>query len=169
MAYLHGDGVYQKYGTEKATATKAGEYKMFGEDRMIEIRSLDLTTLTTTAAIVSDVVRWPATYVVSEVEVWTKTAATTGTSAALDVGLIQSNRSTEIDFDGILDAVAVTDMNADGEKVRKLGPPASGGLGVLADKDSVTATAGGYITASTSTGTFTAGVVDVRIYLRPLV
>lgn len=168
MAYLDNAGLYRKYGTEKTVANKTGEYKTFGPNRMVEIKGLDLTTLTTTDAIIADVSFYQKNYIVDNVEIWTRTAATTGTAATLHVGSIDTDRSSNALENAILNAVAVTDMDADGEKVTKNGPPASGGLGVYADKDTVP-TSVKYITAGTGVGTFTAGVVDIRIHLRPLV
>ena len=169
MAYLNNDGLYKKYGTEKATANKGGAYVMPGALREIEIKGLDLTTLATaTETIVSDVLFFPADHIVEEVTIWTRTAATSGGAATLDLGLVQGDRSTAVDVDGFLQAVALGDMNADGERVTKVGPPAAGGIGAFADKDTVP-TVTGYITAGAGTAVFTAGIVDIRIRFKPLV
>lgn len=168
MAYHDNAGLYRKYGTEKTTAKKGGTYRNDGANRILEFKGVALTALTTTAAILDDTIFYPANWIVERAEIWTKTAATTSSSATLDVGSVGPDRSTLNDVDSILDNVAIADMNADGEYVQKVGPAADTGLGVFADKDTVP-TAVKYITASTTTGTYTAGIVDIRIHIRPLV
>lgn len=168
MAYLDNAGQYRKYGTEKTVPKKGGWYRNDGANRIIEIKSLALTSLTTTAAIIDDNLWYPKNWILERAEIWTKTAATTGTAATLDIGSIDADRSSNGDVDSILDNVAIADMNADGEYNQKVGPAADTGLGVFADKDTVP-TATKYITASTTTGTYTAGIVDIRLHLRPLV
>lgn len=164
MAYMDNAGLYRKYGTEKTAVNKAGSYQMPGPNRMIEIKSLDLTTLTTSSLIVSDVEFYPKGWIVERVEVWVKTAATTGTSATLQIGTIETDRSSNPLVGSILTAQAATTIDADGEYNNFTRTA----VGVYGDKDTVP-TVTQYITASTGTGTFTAGVVDVRIHLRPLV
>lgn len=169
MAWLNDDGLYLKFGVEKTTANTAGEYRTNGALREIEIKGLDLTTLATaTEAIISDVLFFPKDCIVEEVTIWTRTAATSGGAATLDLGLIQTDRTTAIDDDGFLDAVVLADMNADGERVTKVGPPAAGGIGAFADKDTIP-TLPGYITAGAGTAVFTAGIVDIRIKFKPFV
>lgn len=168
MAYHDNTGLYRKYGTEKSVVKKAGWYRNDGQNRILQIQGLDLTTLTTTAAIIDDTVFYPDNWIVERVEILTKTAATTGTAATLDVGSIDTDRSSNGDVDSILDNVAIADMNADGEYTQKVGPAVDTGLGVFADKDTLPTTPK-HITASTTTGTYTAGVIDLRIHLRPLV
>lgn len=168
MAYHDNAGLYRKYGTEKTTAKKGGIYRTNGANREIELKGVALTALTSTAAIIDDTIFYPANWIVEKVEVWTKTAATTGSSATLDIGSVGPDRSTLNDVDSILDNAAIADMNADGEYHLYTGPAADTSVGVFADKDTVP-TAVKYITMSTTTGTYTAGVVDIRISLRPLV
>jgi hypothetical protein len=168
MAYLDNAGLYRKYGTEKTAANKVGEYRTDGANRIIEIKGLDLTTLVAGDAIISDTLFFPKNWILERAEIWTKTAATTASSATLNVGVIDLDRTSNLDEDAILDNVAIADMNADGEYNQKVGPAADTGLGVVADKDTVL-TAPKYITAGTSTGTYTAGVIDIRLHIRPLV
>lgn len=168
MAWLDNTSLYRKFGTEKTTPNVAGEYRTNGADRQIEIKGLDLTDLTDSATIISDVQFFPKNYILVKAEIWTKTAATTSSSATLDIGSIDTDRSSNVDVDSILDNIAISEMNADGEYIQKVGPAADTALGVYADKDTVP-TAVKYITASTTTGTFTAGVVDIILHIRPLV
>jgi hypothetical protein len=160
-AYLHSDGVYQKYGTTKATPAIGGEYKSLGGLREIEI-TLDLTTLTETETILNDVVLVPKMRI-HEIEIIAKTGAATG--VAIDLGLIREDRSTEIDYDGLLAAFVTASMNTAGENsiIRQAVtvPTGLAGTGALIG---TTLTNPGYISASRTTATaFTAGVVVITI------
>ena len=157
MAWKNNDGLYLKYGTEKATANKGGEFRLDGPLHMVEVK-IDLTALTSSAAIVSDQIFFPKNARIEEIEVVTHTAATSGGSATLDVGLQQTDRSTEIDYNGFVAALAKTAVDAAGEKnVIRVG---STGAGALIGTTNSTV---GYITANYGTAAFTAGVVYVRV------
>lgn len=156
--YLDSDGLLRKYGTSKGVATNAGEFRHNGALRQMEVK-IDLTTLTDTAAIISDVTFFPRGARIEEVEVVTLTAATSGGSAVLNVGLIGTDRSTVIDADAFVSAMAKTAVDAAGEKtVLRVGSTGAG------SSIGTTTSAVGYITADYDTAAFTAGVVLVRIY-----
>jgi len=80
-----------------------GDYVMYGSCRVLDI-GLDLTTLTTTPAILSPTTFFPPAGSASgansnrdcreKAELTVETAATTGTAATLKVGLIQDDRTT---------------------------------------------------------------------------
>src|SRR5690349_2070975 len=100
------NNLYRKYGTAAATPGVAGEYRKVGDLREIEVE-IDLTTLTSTPTILDDNVIVPKMRI-QEVQVITKTAATSSGSGTLDVGLIRrDDRSTAIDADGLVEALAV--------------------------------------------------------------
>ena len=156
MAWHNSDGLLVKFGTEKAVATKAGEYRTTGALREIEVK-IDLTTLTSSAAIISDQVFFPKMRI-EEVEIVTHTAATSGGAATLDIGLIQTNRTTEIDFEAFANAVAITTLDAAGEKsVLRIG---SSGVGQLVGTTTANV---GLLTANWNTAAFDTGVIFVRI------
>jgi hypothetical protein len=159
MAEMNADGLYLKFGTEKGQPTDGGAYVTTGALREVEITIDDMTTLTTTHAIHSDAIRIPRGVRIQEIEVITETVATTSTSAALDVGLVRDDRTTAIDVDGLVDALAVTSMDGAGETTLIQGP-ASAPAGALVG---TTLANSGYIVVGTSTGTFTAGKVVVKI------
>ena len=112
--WMNPDNLYIKYGTTKTTPNIAGEYRRNGHTHDIEFK-IDLTALTQTETILSDVVYIPAGARIQEIEIVTHTAAAAGT--AIDLGLIKSSdRSTEIDYDGLLAAFPTASMNVAGEK-----------------------------------------------------
>jgi hypothetical protein len=161
MAYLDNTGLYRKYGTEKTTGTIGGEYRTAGLLREIEF-TVTLSTLTETETPLSDVVFFPKMRV-QEVEVITTTAAATGT--AIDVGLIRTDRTTEIDYDGFLAAFPTAAMDLAGERTiftaASTVPASATGTGALIG---ATTTNVGYVTASRTTATaFTAGVVRIKV------
>jgi len=164
MAWLDNTGLYQEYGLEQVTPQVAGEYKTFGPHRLIEIK-LDLTALTTTASTIipgTYSVNFPAGFTIDRVEVEAQTAATSGGSATLDLGLVRTDQSTEIDFDGILAAAPLANMDTTGETT--IYYKGTSGAGAL-----VGTTVGsnpGYLVARYNTAAFTAGVVIIRIYYR---
>lgn len=162
MAWNDNTGLYQRYGTEQTVPLKGGEYRTNGAMREIEVK-IDLTTLTETETILSDSIFFPTGVVISEVEIYVDTAAATG--VAVDIGLIQTDRSTEIDYDGIVAAAATATLTKGAKLTLVKG---STGVGALITNGTSIANVG-HITASRTTATaFTAGVIRVRIrYSRP--
>lgn len=155
--WFNADGLYQEFGTTKAVVDPAGEYRTTGDFREINIR-LDLTTLTSTPAIVSQAVRFPTGYRIAEIDVIADTAAV-GATATLDLGLQAEDRATQIDYDGLIAALPVASIDTVGEttKITKGGT----GAGALIGTDT---TAIGYITANWTTAAFSAGALDIRIF-----
>lgn len=153
---INADGLTLKYGTDRATTGKGGEYVTVGATRELELK-LTLTDLTESEVIQSEGGVLPAGARIQEIEVVTHTAAATG--AAIDLGLIRLDRTTEVDYDGLLAAFPTASMNAAGEKVVIVDNTTYDGAVV-----GTTLVNPAYITASRTTATaFTAGVVYVRI------
>jgi len=163
MAYLDNTGLYRKYGTEKAVAGKGGEYVTTGGLREVELK-IDLTTLTATETILADNIVIPEGVRIVDVETITTTAAATGT--AIDVGLIKaSDRTTEIDYDGLLAAAPTANMSSAGERsvyqVAVTVPTGLTGTGALIG--TTTAYAGHVSASRTDATAFTAGVIVLKI------
>lgn len=126
MAYLDNDGLYRKYGTEKAVPTTAGDFTSFGEDRTLEF-FVDISKLTTTSSILADTTVVPAGVFIDSVILEAQTAAATITS--LSIGAVKTDRTTAIAENAFADAVVVADINGAGETKVLTGPPTSGGAG----------------------------------------
>ncbi len=155
--WLNNDGLYVKFGTAQADPNNGGEYRKDGALHEIEVK-IDLTDVGSSSTIVSDTVFFPKNARIEEVEIVTHTAATSSGAATLDIGLIQADRSTAIDADGFVAALAKTSVDAAGEKtVLRVG---STGAGALIGTTNSTS---GYIVANYGTAAFTAGVIYVRI------
>jgi hypothetical protein len=157
--WLDSDGLYHKFGTTKTTANTAGEYEFDGALHFMEC-TIDLTTLGATNGgnILSDVTELPSGVIVSEIQLLTETAAT-GSGAVLNLGLIRQDRTTELDFNGFVAALAVTAFATLGTKVViNVGSTGAGALlgTVLANA--------GLLVADYDTAAFTAGKLKVRIF-----
>lgn len=155
------DGLYVKFGTNEAEAGKAGEYGFLtdGNVHIIEIRALDLTTLTDSTQNIIDQNVWlPKNARPLWVDV-INTEAATGNNAVLDLGLRKLNQAgTEFDYDGLLADAPRTDWASLGTIKRYQ----VGVTGVGAKVGTVLAEAG-YIVATYDTAAFSDGTVDIRI------
>ena len=159
MSYSTPDGLLLKFGTEKTVAQKTGEYRTNGRLHEVQVK-LTLTSAATGSAIPSgvDLFLMPAGARIEEVEVVSETAATSGGSATLNVGLTREDRSTAYDADGFIAALALTSIDAAGEKtVLRVGSTSAGAFigTTLANK--------GYFVFDWDTAAFTAGVVIVTV------
>lgn len=162
QAWLDNGGLYQKYGIDQTIAKKGGEYRTNGKEREIEFY-LNLAELTETETVIDDNLFMPAGVKITEVEILVETAAATG--VAIDVGFIRTDRTTEIDYDGVLAAFVTATMTIGNKVVLRKGGTQAGAM-----VGSGVATANvGHITASRTTATaFTAGLVKITIrYERP--
>jgi hypothetical protein len=157
--WYNNDGLTVKFGTEKSTPNKVGSYGVGdGPIHVMEVFLSDLTLLGTSPAIQSDVATLPAGARIERVEIINQTAATSGGSAVLNVGLQRLDRSTELDYDGLVAAAALATFNAAGERVTlNVGSTGAGAL------IGTTLANAGYITADYDTAAFTAGALRVRI------
>jgi hypothetical protein len=162
MAYTDIGGLYQEWGLEQTVTHKGGEYRNNGLEREIEVR-IDLTTLTEAETVLDGNIFFPVGMKITEIEILVETAAATG--VAIDLGFIRTDRTTEIDYDGLLAAFVTATMTV-GNKVvlRKGGTQAGAMVG-----SGVATTNVGHLTCSRTTATaFTAGVIKVTIrYERP--
>lgn len=163
MSYSTPDGLLLKFGTEKAVVQKAGEYRTAGRNHEVEVK-LTLTAAATGSAIVTgtDLLLMPAGARIDEVEIVAETAATSGGSATLNLGLIREDRTTTYDADGFVAALALASYDAAGEKtVLRVGSTGAGAFigTTLANK--------GYFVFDWDTAAFTAGVlvVTIRYYI----
>jgi hypothetical protein len=159
-SYLNSDNLFVKIGVTKATPNIAGEFKTYADRRFIEAK-IDLTTLTTANVIQSDQLVFPTGARIEAVTITTLTAAVTGSSALLNVGLIKTaDRTTEVDFDGILAAATTANMTL-GNEVRQVKGGATAGALVGSGAQATAFPA--HLCAATTTGTYSAGLINVRV------
>lgn len=159
---LTADGLLRKYGPDTATNNTAGTFSAEMDRNVIEVTIPDLTKVTSTDGswLLSDQVFFPKNSRIEEVQVVTETAAT-GSGAVLNIGLIRTNLTTEIDYNGLVAAIAQTALTPAGKTtIIRTGDTYAGAL--LGTTTSNT----GYIVADYDTAAFTAGKLVVRIYFR---
>lgn len=163
------DGLYLQYGTTKAVPETAGDYKTYGASRVLECQ-IDLTTLTSTAAIQSNTTFFPtgANIHIEKVEVIALVGAASGTS--FSVGLMKTDRSTTMSDTAFVAAMtqAVMANAGDTQVLTKDSTAAGGYIGATAgayvgNYENASPSNVGYISAKSS-GTFTTGLVKVRIH-----
>ena len=169
--WMNADGLYVKYGANEGTSQDHGGEYLTHDGSGVQVIEVvcDLASLTATETILNDVVFVPANAHIAWVETFTVVAGATGT--AIDVGLIARDRSTEIDYDGLLAASPVANYNAVGETARFTEtytvPASLTGTGALVGQE-VTTAGGGYISASRTDSTaFTAGKIKIRVAYIP--
>lgn len=161
--WVNNDGQLVLFGTDKTRPARVGAFSQLDGGRSCVEVTLSLTALPTVASgneqILSDTVTIPNGALIEEIEIINTKAATSGGSAVLDLGLVDQDRSTEIDFDGLLADVALATFNTIGEKtVIRVGSTGAGAL--VGTKITNT----GLLTASADTADFTAGVLKIRVY-----
>lgn len=158
MSWKNNDGLYIKYGVEKAVATTAGDYLSYGETREIEL-DVNVADLTTSAKIMADTTFVPADMVIDSVTVFTVTPVATITS--LSIGLTKLDRTTAVSDTAFVAALPVANMSDAGETTNLTGGVTYAGAKV----GTTVGTDPGYITAKIA-GTVGTGVVKVRIRYR---
>ncbi len=156
--WLNNDGLYIKSGTDEGTVGKAGTPTSYGNISVSEFE-ITLTDLTSSAAILNDHVTIPSGVILHKIEVIAEVAATSGGSATLDVGLVRLDRTTAIDDDGIVAALALTSIDAEGDVVELV--QGSTGHGALVGTTMANA---GLVTAHYNAAAYTAGKVIIRIH-----
>jgi hypothetical protein len=162
MAWYNSDGLYIRFGMEEATPGAAGEYRTNGPQRMVEvdIPALSAIGAVATPTILDDTVVIPKNAFIEKVEVFVETAADSAAdNATLNIGLIRTDRTTELDYDGFITAGAQTTIDANGDQMEYIqGSTAHGALIGTALAHN------GYLTAGYGTAAYTAGAIKVRVY-----
>lgn len=162
--WLNSDGLYIKYGTDAGVSpSRGGVYEVDGPEQLAEVE-IDLTELTATETIINDALVIPSGAMINRIEVLTEVAAATGT--AIDVGFMKLDRTTEIDYDGLLAAFATATMNSVGEITKfTKGNSVPASITTQGALVGAVTTYPGLISASRTDATaFTAGRVKIRIW-----
>ena len=160
QSYYDNTGLYRKYGPDKATPKVAGEYRTYGQLREIECK-IDLTTISSSSAtptILDDIAIVPKNARIQEVIVIGETAATSSGNGTIDIGFVKTDRVTELDYNGLVAAMAKTAVDTLGEQNNiTVGSTAAGAL------IGTTLTDTGNLTANTNTAGYQTGVLKVKV------
>lgn len=153
MVWHNNDGLVIRFNQEKLNEKgQSGSYNFGGPDETIDV-TVDLTDITASDSIVEEGIRIPSGMLVKSVSIITDEVKAGG--SAIDIGLINEDRSTEVDYNGLVTAKVVGAVGAE---------VAGGGalIGtVLTDKAT-------FVTAKASGALFTAGKIRVQIVVRKL-
>ncbi len=166
--WLNSDGLLVKFGTDKARVERGGEYSALGNGQHIVSLMIDLASLPTAASgneqIQCDNVTIPNGAFLTKVRVTVVEEPATVGSPNLDLGLVDQDRSTEIDFNGLLAATDTWETGTDLGTVVEY-THGSTEVGALVGTK-ITNT--GLITASADTADWTDGTIKVDIeYFMP--
>ncbi len=158
--WTNNDGLRVKFLEDERVQGQGGTYATaaFGDSHVTEI-TFDSTDVGAAAAVIDDHIVIPAGARIERVDLIVQTAFTSGGAATLDFGLIRTDRSTELDYNGLIAAGALSTINAVGE----LNTYINAGTGAGALVGTVLANAG-VPTVNYGTAAFTAGKAKVRIY-----
>lgn len=156
-SWRNSDGLNVWFGTSEGVAQSAGEVRTNGDSRVIE-QIITLTDLTTTAQYIDTHVTIPTGARIEQVEVLALTAATSGGSATLSIGLKGTDESTNVSDAALVSALALTSIDGTGEKTTLT----LGSTGAGTSIGAVTSTKN-HITAKYTTAAFTAGKVIIRV------
>lgn len=163
--WLNNDNLFIQYGSDKTAVETGGEYRSQGQTRVLEVL-IDLTTLTSTAAIQSNTTFFGPglsnsnTWFIEAVEVDAETAALGGTS--FSVGFIQLDRATiPANYStALVNAMTNAAMTPAGTRLTLTAGSAFAG-GLIGSAPA--AATGPYYITALAAGTFTTGKVRVRI------
>jgi len=180
-AWNNKDGLVLEYGPQKTTPATAGDFLSYGATRVIEA-TITLANLTTTSALVDLHTFMPAgvgQVFIERVEVETEVGMTVGSATAFSVGLgyVDPTTVTYVTVAGnsypvtttISDTAFVNGaLNATVTTAGQLNVLTTGstGAGALIGSASSTTTQTNYSPAKSVGGTYTGGVIKVRIFYR---
>lgn len=159
QSWMNDDDLYIKYGPDKATASVAGEYKMDGSRRMIELR-FDYSNLPAVASndeIASDTVMIPNGAFIESVEIVAPFTAwdSAGDAMTFCLGVIDADdRSSNLDTDFFVVDATQTEMNTGGTNT----------AGWVGAGVGTTVSGTRLITWEVNTAAATAGDAVIRIY-----
>lgn len=166
-SWLNSDGLYIEFGPDEVTVVDGGEYKAFGALHEVEIEIALASLATATETILSDTITIPNGARIEKVVLVVETAATdAGGTATLDIGLIDQDRTTELDYNGFVAALALAEMSDAGAVITFVNGSDSTPAGESGDGALVGTTLSntGLITAGANTEVFTGGRLKCRIY-----
>lgn len=163
--WFNSDELLIKYGPDEVTPGKAGEVLQGNGDEHVVELDVVYTDFAASPAIIDDNVVIPSGVFLQRVEIITTTAfESAGDAFVFNVGLQDLDRSTEIDYNGLVAALPQSAVDAAGEYADiKIGHTYVG-----ADIGTLT-TAPGYITIDYDTAAPTAGAAKIRIVYSVLV
>lgn len=186
-SWLNNDGLLIAYGQSEALASPGGDYEVHGSGLLVLDFLIPLTSVVpiATAPVYANIFNQtnaaaagfvssnliPNNMLLEKVEIYTEVAAATSTSATLFVGTWDLTTNTSINPAGLVNALPIASINAAG----LLTTLTAGATNAGGQLGAVLYNGGGpgpivahqlAFTVQTSTGTYTAGKLRLRAYLR---
>lgn len=159
--WINSDGLVIQLGETEATLGKGGSYEDVVGGSIVTEFVLNFGDIPlTTATVVDQSVVLPSGYILESVELVAETAVTSGGAATIDFGLQRLDRTTELDYNGIVAALAITALNAAGKRV----VIQNGSTGAGALFNGAATSFPGVFTANCLVAALTAGKVRVKLY-----
>ena len=155
MAWNNSDGLLIKYGYEEAQVGGGGEFAVVDDVHTVEFDiRWNMLNAFGTRTILDETVRIPNGVIIISALFTTEVPFTSGGAATLSVGLCSPDRTTVFSATGLINATALTTMDAVGEVV----------TGAGASLNTVLANAApNLIQATVGTANYTAGRGKLRI------
>ncbi len=158
--WLNNDGLRVKFGADSVKTALVGEYTTDGPRRFleVEISAGRLPAFSAGAITIADnYCRIPSGVIIEEVEVLVTTAFTSSGAATLNVGMVDTDGTSNADIDAFVAAATIAELTPLGLINDGVSPADGSGRGVKLTSPKL-------ITLSVGTANYTAGVGTVRIY-----
>jgi len=165
-SWLNNDGLYIEYGPTEVTVVDGGELSVLGGLHEVEIDIPLASLAVTTPLILSDTIELPAGARIHKVTFIVETAAGSSGSGEIDFGLIRTDRTTELDYNGLVAALETAEMSDPGAIIEFMNGSDSTPAGETGDGALVGTTLAftGLLTANAVTAVFQSGLIKARVY-----
>lgn len=158
--WINNDGLVVRFHNDEAVVSKGGSLPPAGANEILMFE-VDATSITSTAGTVLDhALVLPSGVRIEKVEVIAETLCTSAGAATLNIGLARLDRTTELDNDGLVAALALTAIDTAGETNILL--KGTTGAGALMGTTLANA---GVITLNYGTAAYTAGKLVIRVHV----
>lgn len=157
--WVNNDGLERRYGTDSAPESLTGEYHYDGPVKLIEIKFdyTDLPAVASNSVIIGDNFTLPKGSIVEKVEIFCDVDMdSAGDAMTLNVGWIDTDRSSNVDVDAFVVAATQTELNTGGSNV-------AGWVG--AEVGGAKTTTAKLLTWEVDTAAATAGSGVIRLYV----
>lgn len=159
FSWRNSDGLNVFFGPTEGTSGTSGSVKTYGDNAVLT-QIINLADLTTTAQYLDQHAELPKGALIEKVEIAVLTVAASSGTGTLNVGLSQSDQTTNIS-DTALVAAATTAALAAGALITiNVGTPNT----FLGANVGTVLSVNGLLTAKAGTAVFQSGKVEVRIY-----
>lgn len=117
MSWLNDDGLEVKFGTELAERALIGTYRTAGASQLLEIAFTfsDLPAVASNSVLIADDYTLPSGAFIESVEIWCPVDVTSG--GTLNVGMIDTDRTSNADVDAFVVAATAAELTTGGENV----------------------------------------------------